>query len=702
MKPLFKLILWLASATLLLLLLAAVVVPLYVDPNDFKGPLGRQLEARLGRPVEIQGDIGLSVFPWLGFEVGRVTLGNPPGWKDPTFASVEAADVRVRLLPLVRRQVEMDTVEIRGLDLRLTRDREGRTSWEGLFGPAASAGAKPSGEKEPTATSGPALAALAIGGLDLRDARVAWTDEATGQHFAVDGLRLKTGAILPGQPVPLDVSLRLHSRAPALDGEATLEGQLDLVPERSTYRVRDLALQGRVRGPGMPEGGVDLSARGQVELDLAQQTLKAVPLILSGLGVEGEAAVVLEQLQGELRYSASLDTRETDLRTLIERLGGDPIKTTDPFALTKATLGTRVSGNVKSASVNPLVLRLDGSTLEGKVEIPSLAGPAVRFDLQIDRLDLDRYLPPEQAAAATNPAAAGAAAARLPVDLLRRLDLKGQVRVADLTAARVRMRDLALTLVAKDGVVTLDPTEAQLYQGVYNGRSRLEVRGEEPRFSLEQQITRVQAGPLLKDLIGRGRLTGTADLTLRLELAGEDADAMRRSLRGDGRFSVRDGALVGVNIGRMIREAQAVLQGRSPPREDEPAQTDFSELRATFQIANGVARTQDLTAKSPLLRVEGEGSSDLVREQHDYRLKAHVVGTSEGQGGRDLGELKGLAIPVRVTGSFAEPRYTVELDEVLKGQAREEAEQRIDRALEKKLGPDGAEKAKELLKGLFR
>jgi len=712
MKTFAKLLAWALALAVLVVVLAAVIVPLYVDPNDFKATIAREVERRVGRPVSLQGDIELSVFPWLGLQVGKVSVGNASGFADPTFASVEEADVRVKLLPLLRREVEMDTVTVRGLDLRLVRDKTGRANWDDLVvGREKGAGAAPAG----TAPAGPSLAALAVGGIDLRNARLTWVDEASGQRLTVEDLDLKTGAILPGHPVSLDLTFRLVAGDPQVTSDLSLQGRLDADPPRGQYRLREVLVEARIKGADLPEEGVALALRGQADADLPQRTVKAVPLRLATLGLEAEMAVMLEDIGPDVRYSAALDTREFDLRALLERLTGRPPTTADPTALGRASLGTRIAGTRRSASANPLVLRIDDSTLEGQVDITAFEGPAGRFDLLVNRLDLDRYLAPRDGAepaggagpadagpAPAGPAAATAAAAGLPLGWLRGIDLKGRVRVDELKASRLHLRDVQASLEAKDGVLRIDPAEAQLYQGTYSGRWRLDARGATPQVRLEEHLTGIQAGPLLDDLLGKAPLTGRADVTLRVELAGVDADTALRSMAGDGRFSVREGAVRGVNLGRLIRQARAAIAGRPPVVEEGPAETDFSELHGTARIAGGVVRNEDLYAKSPLLRVEGKGSADLVQQRVDYLATAFMVGSPEGQGGKELEELKGVPIPVRVTGPFGQLAYRVELDEVLKAKAKDEARQRVEETIDKKLGGEAGEKAKELLRGLFR
>ncbi|MCU0937256.1 MAG: AsmA family protein, partial [Gammaproteobacteria bacterium] len=406
MRVLLRLVAWLSGLLLVSAVLAAVFVAFYVDPNDFKGVIARELGQRAGRPVEIPGKIRLSVFPWLGFETGRVTVGNPPGFAEPTFASVERADLRVKLLPLLRREVETDTVVVHGLDLRLIRDREGRTNWQDLTG-APATGPPTGAATAPAATP----LALAVGGVDLRGARVSWSDEATGRRLQVEDLDLQTGAITPGSPVPLAMALRASDSASALRAEVELRGRLDTDPARRQYRLRDLLLEARVTGAPLPEGGIDLTVRGQLDTEPGQQTAKAGPLHLNLLGIEADVAAVIDWPAGELRYSASLDARDADLRPLLEGLTGQPLPTADPGAFKRVSLGTRLAGTARSTTASPLNLRVDDSAVEGQVEFLDFAGPTVRFDLVLDRLDLDRYLPPRAAGSGEAPAEGTAQAA---------------------------------------------------------------------------------------------------------------------------------------------------------------------------------------------------------------------------------------------------------------------------------------------------
>jgi len=119
---------------LMLLVVVVLALPLVVDPNDFKGQITQQMEKHTGRTLTIDGDLKLSVFPWLGIELAGVTMGNAPGFGKKPFAQVEKAGVRVKLIPLLGKKLEVDTVILHGLNAHLIKAKDGRTNWDDLVG----------------------------------------------------------------------------------------------------------------------------------------------------------------------------------------------------------------------------------------------------------------------------------------------------------------------------------------------------------------------------------------------------------------------------------------------------------------------------------------------------------------------------------------------------------------------------------------
>jgi len=193
---------------------------------------------------------------------------------------------------------------------------------------------------------------------------------------------------------------------------------------------------------------------------------------------------------------------------------------------------------------------------------------------------------------------------------------------------------------------------------------------------------------------------------------GDTVSALKKALNGNASLKLADGALKGIDIAGSIRDAKVrlgALRGEQTQAADKSQKTDFSELTATFRIANGVARSNDLDMKSPLLRVGGEGEINIGADSLNYLVKASIVGTSKGQGGRETEDLRGVTVPVRVSGPLAAPSYKLDFGAT----AKDAAKQAITDQLQKRLGggaakdgaaPDGAKpggSARDVLKGLF-
>ncbi|HZV53880.1 MAG TPA: AsmA-like C-terminal region-containing protein, partial [Rhodocyclaceae bacterium] len=168
-----------------------------------------------------------------------------------------------------------------------------------------------------------------------------------------------------------------------------------------------------------------------------------------------------------------------------------------------------------------------------------------------------------------------------------------------------------------------------------------------------------------------------------------------KALGGTAALALRDGALKGINLAQSFREAKALLSNKQDAVQQAKVtdKTDFSEMAASFRIANGVAHNDDLSAKSPFLRLGGSGDIDIGNGRLDYLAKASVVGTSGGQGAKDLEHLQGLTVPVRASGPFDHLAYKIEYAALAEGAVKAKVEEKKQEL---------KQKAKdELLKGLF-
>ena len=747
-----------------LIVIGLITLPFIINPNDYKQEISEQVEKATGRTLTLNGDIGLSVFPWVALELGQLSLSNAKGFKADSFANVDAAEVRIKLMPLLSKQLEMDTIILDGLVLNLEKNKAGKTNWDDLSGGSkATEDTKKADNSKSASDSTPALAAITIAGVKLTNANILWADASTSESYQLKNFNLETDPLVPSKPTAVDMTFDLISQKPQAEVHVELVSNVMVDMEKQRYSLTGLKFSTQAKGTELPFEKADISLSGDVNADMVKQLLTIDDLVLSAkaskesqainaklsanissnLGnqqstltaVELSAEIIDPALPGgkadvEISTDISTDMKQQtaslskliisiqdllingdiqasnllsdnpnfagninvdafNLRQLANNLAIELPVMADDSTLNLVQLSTEFTGSTKNFNAKQLAVTLDQSKLKGQFAINNFASPAYNFKLSLDEVNADRYLPPvseEQKTAAPPAASAAAGASQLPLESLRQINAKGTLDIGKLKISGMHSEKIHLEINADKGLIKLSPMSANLYQGQYKGNVNLDARGKTLKLAINENLTGVQAGPLLKDLSGDDKLSGTANAKVKLTGNGASIEQIKQTLNGNGSFSFKDGAVKGVNIAESIRKAKAALKGQPLPASDAPVQTDFASLTGSFIATNGIISNQDLLAMSPLLRINGAGKVDLPKEGINYGLNVSIVGTSKGQAGKELADLKGLTIPVKITGTFSQPKPSVDLASMLKEQATEEIKAKVADKLQDKLG----------------
>lgn len=437
--------------------------------------------------------------------------------------------------------------------------------------------------------------------------------------------------------------------------------------------VQRLAVAGNLGGK-LPFG----ADAGGTKVNLKEQTLNAggLKLVLGDMNVLVKAKVA--DFSKKPSFTADVRVPVFNLRQLLAKLHRQPVETADPKAMTRVELNASVRGSADALSVETLKARVDDTRMEGRAEIALQPARAYAFDMHVDAIDMDRYLPPPKKGTrkTRGPAgtAHGAGSAPLPLDQLRALNLSGKFAVGKLKISNLRLQDIQVQAKAKDGLISLNPMNAALYGGTLKGDMSIDARGKQPRLAVDEQLVNVQSGPLLKDLQGHAVLTGLAASNMKLTALGADRDEITRTLNGNMNFQLRDGSIEGLNILGKICNALTAFRAGSLRKEDiissalqmattqakgkeqdGAGRTHFSEMSGSMVFRNGIGSNHDLIIKSPLLRVEGSGTLDLPNQQINYKATAALVRSCQGQGGKSFSQLANYPIPVSITGSLNHP-----------------------------------------------
>ena len=350
----------------------------------------------------------------------------------------------------------------------------------------------------------------------------------------------------------------------------------------------------------------------------------------------------------------------------------------------KAALTARLTASSDALKLASVDLKVDDSRLTGNIDVHNFANPALRFDLALDKIDLDRYLgagSAESKKPAEDRTKAAEKPTEIPLSILRSLNIDGKFRISELKAFGLKSSEAKIALNAKNGLISLGPNSARLYQGAYHGQTALDARGQTLQLSLNEKLESVQLGPLLKDMQLFDHYSGAGNVELKLTASGFNADQVKRSLNGNAAVSIKDGRIDGVNLGKFVKTLSARDDALTKITKLVPEKGDhtvFGQMNATFQIANGVARNRDLVVRAADFSATGRGEANLVSEKMDYRLDLAETG-NEGK--------KCKTLPVRIEGSFANLSYLPDMEEILKCQAAKQVEKQLQKGLENLLAP---------------
>ena len=323
----------------------------------------------------------------------------------------------------------------------------------------------------------------------------------------------------------------------------------------------------------------------------------------------------------------------------------------DKYQISNLKVGLKADG--QKLQLNPLIAKVDDSQINANVGISQFSNPIYNFDIKIDRLDADKYI--------TKTSAKSTGDTLIDLSALKKLNATGEAKIGWLKLANVKTENVNLGLKAGDGIATLSPFSANLYQGSMSGTLKVDARTT-PSIAFKQNMKSVSIGPLLVDAINNDMLSGTGTVNIDVTTQGNSVGALKKGLLGNASLNLVDGALKGVDIAGSIRDMKNKINilGKKDANADKTKKTDFSELSATFDIKNGVAHNEDLAMKAPVLRLakgDSRGDIDIGNERINYIAKPTVVKSLKGQGGAELDDLSGFAIPIKITGTFADPKY---------------------------------------------
>src|SRR5882672_106882 len=644
MRRTLKLIGIIAGAVIVLFIAALVAVGMLFDPNDHKDEIVAAAEHATGRKLTLDGDLELAVFPSIRIAVGSASIANAQGFGSAPMAKIGSAELKVALLPLLTRRIEISEARLHGLELNLARDARGRNNWQDLGG-ASSAQA-------PAAQSGGGAAQgldLGVGAIEIADARVTWNDAATKSHWELTSFGLTANGFGSGKKFPLKIRFSLAGADVKVAVDASTQATLALAD--NAYKLEQLDVKIDGSGAAWPGG----SSKATLEVDslaanLGKESLELNGLTLDVLGITVAGSLTGQKLLSDLSLSGAVDIREFDPRNVLGAFKVE-LETADSAVLHRASAKANLLYTSSQLGLRDMQLKLDDSTLTGRV---GLEGDKLAYNLSVDDINVDRYLPPSSDSSA--PADEGSLdEVDLPLEVLRKLDAAGELKFGKAKFSGLTLTNASFGLTAANGKLKITP-KASLYGGTWNGQIDLDVQANAAKATIAQQLDHVDLVPLGKDLLGSADVAGIGDVKLDLVANGSNLGEMRRGLDGNLSFSVTNGALEGIDLWYELRRARARLDhDPEPERGDAPRRTTFASLAATGTVEDAVLTNRDLAGALDFMRIAGTGTVNLLDDKVSFYLKATMIDGPKLQSDPAMVKYAGDTLPLRVTGTIDAP-----------------------------------------------
>ncbi|HEX7964803.1 MAG TPA: AsmA family protein [Gammaproteobacteria bacterium] len=676
----------------LVVIMLAVALPFLINPNSFKDDIARLVKQKTGRELAIQGDIKLSIFPWLGMQIGPMELSNAKGFGGVPFASINETDVHVRFWPLLHRRVEVGAVKLDGLNLDLEHDAQGRNNWQDISEHLARASAKGGSADEEESNVD-----LSVAGVSVTDSQVRWTDAEKHKQYTISDFTLKLGAFASAKPLSVESGFDFTGTNPAVQGHVDFSGTATADLERHLYTADDAKLEMQAKGDAVPGGEVDAVLRWQhLAFNQEQGSLALNGLDAGAYGMRFQLEAQGKDVLKDASFTGSAKLARFSPRDTLKAMGHAGVaETRDRGAFGNAFGSFSFVADAGSAALSGLDFTLDDTHLTGRAAIKDFKTLAMSYDLNVDRLDADRYLPPQQLGTPDKPREeVDVDKVGIPLRTLRALEMDGHLHIGSFKLLNVQTSDMDVGISSHDGLAHVQPLSARLYGGGIDGdiqvdaRKRVDARGLEadPTVSETLNLKGVQVAGLAQDLFKTDKLSGTIDLTSSTRGTGRLVGQLRQSLNGRASFAIRNGALEGVNVWDAIARAYARVKGQKPP-PPAPPRTEFADMHGTATLTKGVMYNKDFSAALPFLNLSGAGKLGLADLTVDYSLKGRVTGTPKL--GTDLSGLKGATLPLHIGGTLGHLSVQPDLGEAAKGKLddlKKKAEDKVKDKLQDLLG----------------
>jgi AsmA protein len=615
------------------------------NPNDYRGTVQTKLEQQLDRKVTL-GNMDLGLIP-LRFRVYNLSVADDPKFSDRAFVQTQELSVSVKLLPLLSKSVQIDSLSLDRPRVELIKNAQGVWNFAtmGQKAPGTAPAAAP-------ASSQP----FSLGELSINDGQVAITDLQNSKPRTVyDHINVKLTDFAPDSPFNLDASVQLPGSG---NQEVSLQGKGGPLshanpastPFKGTFELKGVQIAGLQKFLQTPAlVNTDGVLSGHTDISSASGKLSA----------SGQMNVDNPKLHGiDVGYpiNADYDVSDdltNDLLTLNRgniKLGSTPI----------SVAGT-VSSKTPTAQLN-LELKANAVSIAEIARLSAAAGVAFAPGTTVNgQISADI----KAQGASDKPALNGTLAGS-------NIQISGKEIAKPVQISAVNIA-LSPTEIHSDNfnVVSGGTTAAvQFSLKEYTSNSpQVNATLRAPQAALPDLLSMAKA----YGVTSLDKVSGAGNLSLDMSAAGPlqslSSDQIAKALNGTINVNFNNVHYAGVDVSHQLLS----MIGSSQAGKDQ-GYTNVQKLTGTILVKGGVAQTSNLQALLDIGNVGATGTANLSSQTLNMQMTA-VLSKSFAQqaGGTAVGGYMTtalannqgeLVIPAIVTGTFQNPKITPDLQKI--------------------------------------
>ena len=390
------------------------------------------------------------------------------------------------------------------------------------------------------------------------------------------------------------------------------------------------------------------------------------------MGLRTAGDLMLQNLSNEPEIRGQLEVEQFSPKALFERLYKDFPATSDPSALSTATISATLTVNSEQGNLESIRMRLDDTNITGQLSVENFGDPTYSFNFIMDELNLDRYLAPiETGREESVNEERSENDLLLPTKALNLLAIEGQLAVTDLRAAGLKFSNISTNLLIENGVARVDSSNADFYGGKLEGGIELDARAGASLLSMHGSGIAIELGSMMTDSSEQALISGIGTLDLQLSGNGKTLNDSLANASGYFDFSVQNGVIQGVNLNHELCDAFNRLKNYPRPPANQEQFTEFLLLRGKSRVNDGIASTNDLLATTPNLKISAQGRMDLSSKNLNYDVDAEMTEVISIPQCNTLDDAVGYSIPLKLSGTTTKPIILPDFGQLLLQEAQE-------------------------------